>query len=394
MTSKPVLFTGSSPEEHVQSCCDYFDTLFSSPETLSVKISTFIESILIDSVSVGVSRKVFSHVISRVKSLQTDLCLEYCGILTEALKLRLMSFEDQITELNQHMAHLYEAKKDFGKAASNLSAIPLENSQKNYSKAFTTQMYLKIAHLYLEGRDSNQAEIFINRASLLITSTTEPDLQVKYKLCYAKLLDFRKKFLEAARRYQELSLEARLSLAEQNELLRHSILCAIIAPAGVHRSRLLSSLIKDERSPIIHGMLRNTQLGHLITLQQVTLFEKELDEHQREKLANGMTILEAAVMEHNLLAISNIYKSIKIDNLAQLLRVPALQAETVVGKMIAEQRICGSIDQIDQIITFEVKTQPWDEHINVVCNKVNHVIDLLNQFEPEFTKERLQHYGC
>ena len=58
---------------------------------------------------------------------------------------------------------------------------------------------------------------------------------------------------------------------------------------------------------------------------QVTLFEKELDEHQREKLANGMTILEAAVMEHNLLAISNIYKSIKIDNLAQLLRVPALQ---------------------------------------------------------------------
>jgi len=292
------------------------------------------------------------------------------------------------------MAYLYEAMKDFGKAASNLSAIPLENSQKNYSKAFTTQMYLKIAHLYLEGRDSNQAEIFINRASLLITSTTEPDLQVKYKLCYAKLLDFRKKFLEAARRYQELSLEPRLSLAEQNELLRHSILCAIIAPAGVHRSRLLSSLIKDERSPIIHGMLRNTQLGHLITLQQVTLFEKELDEHQREKLANGMTILEAAVMEHNLLAISNIYKSIKIDNLAQLLRVPALQAETVVGKMIAEQRICGSIDQIDQIITFEVKTQPWDEHINVVCNKVNHVIDLLNQFEPEFLKERLQHYGC
>ena len=78
------------------------------------------------------------------------------------------------------MADLYEAKKDYSKAASNLSAIPLENSQKNYSKAFTTQMYLKIAHLYLEGRDSNQAEIFINRASLLITSTTEPDLQVFY----------------------------------------------------------------------------------------------------------------------------------------------------------------------------------------------------------------------
>jgi COP9 signalosome complex subunit 4 len=187
MTSKPSLFGGSSPEEHVESCCNYFDVLFSSPDTLGAKIRSFIESILIDSVSVGVSRKVFTHVISRVKTLPNDLCLEYCGILTEALKLRLMSFEDQITELNQHMADLYEAKKDFGKAASNLSAIPLENSQKNYSKAFTTQMYLKIAHLYLEGRDSNQAEIFINRASLLITSTTEPDLQVCWVIEYDKL---------------------------------------------------------------------------------------------------------------------------------------------------------------------------------------------------------------
>ena len=42
----------------------------------------------------------------------------------------------------------------------------------------------------------------------------------------------------------------------------------------------------------------------------------------------------------------------------------------MVGKMIAEQRISGSIDQIDQIISFEVKAKPWDEHINVVCNKV------------------------
>ena len=58
---------------------------------------------------------------------------------------------------------------------------------------------------------------------------------------------------------------------------------------------------------------------------QVNLFEKELEAHQQEKLSNGMSILEAAVMEHNLLAISHIYKSIKIGNLAHLLRVPALQ---------------------------------------------------------------------
>ena len=30
----------------------------------------------------------------------------------------------------------------------------------------------------------------------------------------------------------------------------------------------------------------------------------------------------------------------------------------------------GSIDQIDQIIYFEPKSLPWNEHIDVVCNKV------------------------
>jgi len=38
--------------------------------------------------------------------------------------------------------------------------------------------------------------------------------------------------------------------------------------------------------------------------------------------------------------------------------------------MIAEQRITGHIDQIEQIVFFEVQTQPWDEHISVICNKV------------------------
>ena len=48
-------------------------------------------------------------------------------------------------------------------------------------------------------------------------------MQVKYKLCYAKLLDFRKKFLEAARRYLELSLDPLLPVPDQNELLRRAV---------------------------------------------------------------------------------------------------------------------------------------------------------------------------
>ena len=174
-----MIVPGCSPEDSIQSCCTYFDSISSSTESLSSQLGGFLESILIDSVSVGISRKVLSHVISKIKTLPKEQSLNFCSILTDALKLRLMSFEDQIADINQHMSNIYESQKDFNKAAFYLSGIPLENSQKNYSKVFTTQMYLKIAQLYIEGHDANQAEIFINRASLLITSTTEQDLQVK-----------------------------------------------------------------------------------------------------------------------------------------------------------------------------------------------------------------------
>lgn len=388
-------FLASPQEEAVKHCCSYFDDKVFSLNDPS-KFTGFLEAILVDSISVGVSRKILSHVISCIKQLPSDHSLQFWFILTDLLKLRLMSFEDQITEISHHMAALFEERNDFSKAAQHLSAIPLENSQKNYTKSYITEMYLRIAQLYIAGKDPNQAEIFINRASLLMTASTESSVQVKYKLCYAKVLDFRKKFLEAARRYLELSLQPSLSAEQQTELLRNSILCAIIAPAGLHRSRLLSSLSKDERSQQFdfHAMLRNTQLGHLITERQMKLFEAELEVHQKEKVASGMSILEAAVMEHNLLAISNIYKSIRVDNLAHLLRVPPAQAETVVGRMIAEQRIAGHIDQLDEIVHFEAKTQPWDEHIDVVCSKVNNVVDLLLLHESEFAKERLQRYGC
>lgn len=175
-----MVVSGGSPEEAVQTSCAFFDSILSSSGSLEAQLSPFLESILIDSVSVGISRKVLSYVILKIKSMSKIQSLKYCSTLTEALKLRLMSFEDQITDINQHMADLYESQQDYNKAAFHLSAIPLENSQKNYTKIFTTQMYLKIAQLYIEGHDANQAEIFINRASLLITSNTDPDLQVSY----------------------------------------------------------------------------------------------------------------------------------------------------------------------------------------------------------------------
>ena len=173
-----IISSNKPPEEIAQQCCRFFDELV---PTLSEKESNFrdlLDSILVDSLTVGVSRKVISYIVTTLKDLPEEACLQFSGILSEALKLRVMSFEDQVTEVNTHMASLYEARKEYTKAASHLSVIPLENSQRNYSKEYTTEMYLRIAHLFLEGCDPAQAELFLNRASLQMGPGIQPQLTV------------------------------------------------------------------------------------------------------------------------------------------------------------------------------------------------------------------------
>lgn len=190
MINQKALFVGSTSEDHVRSCCKYFDKMLSETNTFPNQFIPFIEAILVDSVSVGLSRKVINHVILKLKKLDHHTCIVFCRQLQEALYVRIMSFEDQITDVLQHMANLLESDDNFCDAALYLSAIPLDNSQKNYSKTYITQMYLKIAHLYLQGRDPNNAELFINRASLSMTSSTESALQVMFTLFYFVFIVF------------------------------------------------------------------------------------------------------------------------------------------------------------------------------------------------------------
>lgn len=57
---------------------------------------------------------------------------------------------------------------------------------------------------------------------------------------------------------------------------------------------------------------------------------------------DGSTVLDKAVMEHNLLAASRLYDNIYFEELGQLLGVPAEKAERIACRMIAEQRLAVS----------------------------------------------------
>lgn len=63
---------------------------------------------------------------------------------------------------------------------------------RQYTVDYKLETYLKIARLFLEDDDPVQAEAYINRASLLQAETGSEELQVLYKVCYARVLDYRR----------------------------------------------------------------------------------------------------------------------------------------------------------------------------------------------------------
>ena len=72
---------------------------------------------------------------------------------------------------------------------------------------------------------------------------------------------------------------------------------------------------------------------------QVDAFAEGLHVHQRAMTADGSTVLERAMIEHNLAAASKLYMNIYSEELGQLLGTSAERAERVAARMIAEERL-------------------------------------------------------
>lgn len=75
---------------------------------------------------------------------------------------------------------------------------------------------------------------------MLQAQTKNEQLQVHYKVCYARVLDSRRKFIEAAQRYNELSYKNIVHETERMECLKKAMICAILASAG----KILSCIVK------------------------------------------------------------------------------------------------------------------------------------------------------
>ncbi|XP_011190651.1 COP9 signalosome complex subunit 4 [Zeugodacus cucurbitae] len=356
-------------------------------------LKLFVEAIVNEHVSLVISRQILNDVSNSLCKLSDEISRQVSHFTLEKVQPRVISFEEQVAGIRQHLADIYERNQLWRDAANVLVGIPLETGQKQYPVGYKLKTYLKIASLYLKDDDSAQAEFYINRASLLQTETTDEELQVLYKKCYAHVLDYRRKFIEAAQRYNELSYRKTMSESDRMDALRSALICTVLASAGQQRSRMLATLFKDERCQQLpaYSILEKMYLDRIIRRSELKEFEALLQPHQKAITVDGSSILDRAVFEHNLLSASKLYNNITFEELGALLDIPAAKAENIASQMITEERMNGHIDQISGLVHFESREvlPQWDRQIQSLCYQVNSIIEKIAAAEPNWMTNTL-----
>lgn len=291
------------------------------------------------------------------------------------LRARLSSFEEQFSAVSEKMADILQGEEDWKGAAELLSRIPLTSSQRNIPDDYKAKMYVRIAMLYLEDDDEVAAETFVGRSHVIIGKSEFQNAEVKFQhqACRARIYDAKRKFQDAARHYYELSQVGKATViaimgeaaasqdnldeiieAQNLDALTKAAICAILAPAGPERSRILAMLYKDERTQKIpnFSMMEKIYMERVVRAPEIKEFEKALRPHQMALTSDGLTVLQKAMIEHNLFAAANMYNNITFVELGFFLQVEPDKAEKIARNMILEDRIAGSIDQIDGMIYF------------------------------------------
>ena len=141
--------------------------------------------------------------------------------------------------IREKLAELYESEQQWSRAAQMLSGMDLDSTMRVIDDTLRLSKCVQIVRLYLEDDDAINAEAFINEASFLVSNSQHEVLNLQYKVCYARILDLKRKFLDAALRYYDISHIEKRQIGDElideealEQALSAAVTCTILAAAG------------------------------------------------------------------------------------------------------------------------------------------------------------------
>lgn len=81
-------------------------------------------------VSLVISRQILSELCVQLPKLSDDTAQVVAHFALEKVQPRVISFEEQVGSIRQHLANIYERNSNWREAANVLVGIPLETAQK------------------------------------------------------------------------------------------------------------------------------------------------------------------------------------------------------------------------------------------------------------------------
>eukprot|EP00698_Gefionella_okellyi_P005695 TRINITY_DN15160_c0_g1_i1.p1 TRINITY_DN15160_c0_g1~~TRINITY_DN15160_c0_g1_i1.p1 ORF type:complete len:405 (-),score=115.14 TRINITY_DN15160_c0_g1_i1:28-1188(-) len=362
---------------------DAYKALISST-TDAKSLNAVVSHLVAESTQLVVSRQVLLAFAQAVEKLPADTLVEVGQFSLGVIAPRLISFEDSYSTIAEALAKTYESQGKFRAAADTYSLIPLNSDQRAISDKQKLTTYMSIADNYIKASDFVAAEKCTNRAAVLEKEVKDAALSLRFKIANATVLDFRGKLLEASRHFFELSQQVEAS--RRLEFLQQAINTCILSAAGPQRNKVLTILYKDDfaSKAVNFGILETVYHNKLVRGKAVADFAAQLKPHHTAQV-DGFSVLDNGLVQHNLLAASDIYHNMSFQQMGALLQVAPEKAEKIAAQMIMDKRLAASIDQIEGMVSFEASaaTLPvWDKQIENVCHSVDRVMSLLQRVNP------------
>lgn len=383
-----------NPQAKLQQYNDILSDIVStsSEHELAQDLIYYLDSILNEDISIVAARPLLDSFIVALRNVTPDTKVKVGQHAVTLLQSRSTSVEEQDAQIREILADAYEYEEEYVAAARTLQGIHVDSSQRRISDLAKVKLWIRIIRLYLEEDDTTSAEAVLNRIKNLPSKIEDHDLKLHFKLSQARILDARRRFLDASLEYFNVSLAAGVDENDRLQALSAAIRCAVLAPAGPQRSRTLAGLYKDDRATSVDefGILEKMFLDRLLNPEEVAAFSQKLAPHQLAQTADGTTVLDKAVVEHNLVAASKLYENITTDALGTILGLEGSgdmtggeKAEAYAARMVEQGRLKGSIDQIDGVIYFESSTtggastgrhiRQWDAGVQGLLEDVERV---------------------
>ena len=298
-----------------------------------------------------------------------------------------------VSLVEQFVAHLLSVPSlQVNKQVFQHFASTLESSMCKLDDSYKFTLFVKFANYLLEQSSSSStvgggvdeasvanSELYLNRAKFLLSKCKDEESMREFKLCDAIISDLKGRFVEAGLGY--------LALKD----FRNAAICAMLSKESFQKTRLVAKLLAspsaaaamrekgeedttmvtddDNDEEGLFNVLKSIQLGRIVDAD--TIKSKLTKPHHLKAFV-------AINLEHNLLCVSKLYKSITLVELSNILKVSEREAERKGIEMISQGKFKGVFDQEVGLLEFLKDEEEEEVHVlQTLTEKITEACNLI-----------------